>query len=440
MQLRTLPLCFTVFIFLGLAFIGDCPGSEGILESLANHPPATTLYGNPGDKYPDGYLLPAASQDDVTLNVSASEVGCGQSTRISWSSPPGSETELIPIGKVPNSGEQEVLPRQNTTYTIRVKNAEGVFTKSVAIRLNTTVQASFSINPTEVRYRKIADKILTQDSYVLTWTTSNADEVSINGLKVDLNGFQTIPAEPTRDMQPVDETHTFILDAHNMCGGHSTQTAAVHLTGSVEPAPLPNFPKWPKWTERYQLPQGLVVDSRTHALGDCFDRIMSALKNAEIYEWGTYALGDDGFAVVTRMETIDADGRAKPTPERWSIEPVNLVEPFTLTNYLKVLFEANPGYYRVIVLAVTPHAIIADDSQEVADPKAMETLLNKGTTALPLSYRTRPIVAETQCEAFIYEFSRQSISDSPRFMDSSDATPPQHLIGAGLWTNALPRQ
>ena len=85
----------------------------------------------------------------------------------------------------------------------------------------------------------MGDKVITDDSGTLTWTTTNADSVNIDPIgKVDLNGSQAIKADPTKqDMGPVDETHTYTLTATNVCGGSSTQTAAVHVTGSIEPIP-----------------------------------------------------------------------------------------------------------------------------------------------------------------------------------------------------------
>jgi|SRR5579863_2833651 len=379
--------------------------------------------------------------DDVKLVASPSTVGCGQSSRLSWSSPQGSDTEISAIGKVSNQGEQAISPQQTTSYAITVKNPSGVFNKTVTVTVDTEVRAVLTVASSELRYRKLGDKILTQDVTTLQWTTSNADSVSIDPYgKVDLSGGMTIKAEAANNIGPVDESRVYTLHASNMCGGSASQSATVHIVGSVEPVPteIPEFPKWPKWTERYLLPEGLVVDGRTAELGTAFDRIRGALNSAKIPEWSIYSLGKDGFAVVTRMETINENGVAKAEPERWSIASPPSVEPFSLVNYLKVLFVASPGYYRVIVLAVTPHQILAGDSQQVADTETMDSLLRQGASDLPPSYRKTPVSPGTRCDAFIYEFYRATVGDPVTMLESSGVTAPQHLIGAGLWKSSLP--
>ena len=48
------------------------------------------------------------------------------------------------------------------------------------------MEASLTANPTELHYRKIGEKVLTQDSSTLTWHTSNADNITLalDGSKV----------------------------------------------------------------------------------------------------------------------------------------------------------------------------------------------------------------------------------------------------------------
>ena len=116
------------------------------------------------------------------------------------------------------------------------------------VNVNTTVQASLSGNPTELHYRKIGDKLLTQDSATLTWQTSNADNVTLSptpGGKVNASGSETVKPDPADTSQvpegqsarQINETKTYTLNATNVCGGSSTQTAALHITGTVEPIP-----------------------------------------------------------------------------------------------------------------------------------------------------------------------------------------------------------
>jgi hypothetical protein len=49
---------------------------------------------------------------------------------------------------------------------------------------------------------------------------------------------KTVKADPTKtDIGPVDENRNYVLHATNVCGGSLDQTAAVHVTGSIEPIP-----------------------------------------------------------------------------------------------------------------------------------------------------------------------------------------------------------
>ena len=113
------------------------------------------------------------------------------------------------------------------------------------MNVNTTVQASLSANPTELKYRKIGEKVLTQDSSTLTWNTSNASNVTLDGNKVQPSGNQTVKPDPANTQQvpegqparTIDENKTYTLNATNVCGGSGTQTASLHITGTVEPIP-----------------------------------------------------------------------------------------------------------------------------------------------------------------------------------------------------------
>jgi len=111
--------------------------------------------------------------------------------------------------------------------------------------VNTAVQASLTANPTELHYRKIGEKVLTQDSSTLTWSTSNASTVTLDGATVQPSGTETVKPGPTNtDQVPegqsartIDETKSYALKASNVCGGTGNQTATLHITGTVEPIP-----------------------------------------------------------------------------------------------------------------------------------------------------------------------------------------------------------
>ena len=176
----------------------------------------------------------------ATVTNSTANINCGQSTNLEWTTTDAVDVSYDNgIGKVANSGSQAVSPHATTTYTLTAVGPGGTVTGAETVNVNTTVVATLSAAPPELHYRKIGDKVITDDSGTLTWTTSNADSAEITPIgKVDLNGSQTVKADPTKtDIGTVDESKSYTLTATNVCGGSSTQTAAFHVTGSIEPIP-----------------------------------------------------------------------------------------------------------------------------------------------------------------------------------------------------------
>jgi hypothetical protein len=175
-----------------------------------------------------------------------------------------------------------------------------------------------------------------------------------------------------------------------------------------------------------------VIAAEAETLGILFDRIKDAMRRAQIHESSVYAVGNDGFAVVGRMEQIEEDGRAKPGFERWNVEPIPRQRTeFGLSEYLRVLFSAQPGRYRVIVLIVTGRLITAGPQQPT--PSEMTHILKAGVGDLSEQLRVKVLQSSGRCEALVYEFYRPSEDADPRWVDSSHLQPTDHLAGAGLW-------
>ncbi|HUJ29930.1 MAG TPA: OmpA family protein [Candidatus Acidoferrum sp.] len=199
-------------------------------------------------RYKGGWISDRIAVAGVTGSFSAAptDINCGQTSTLTWQSTEAVDATISEVGAVQPSGSQSVSPHQTTTYNFEADGPGGIVKGSGTVNVNTKVDASLAANPAEVHYRKIGDKVITQDSSTLTWQTSNADSVSIDPIgKVDPSGSQSIKAEP-KDTTPVpegqpartiDETTNYTLNATNVCGGSATQTAALHVVGSVEPIP-----------------------------------------------------------------------------------------------------------------------------------------------------------------------------------------------------------
>ncbi len=203
------------------------------------------------------------------------------------------------------------------------------------------------------------------------------------------------------------------------------------------PLAMPQFP-WPppSATAVLPLPDSLVAVPGRDSLGAVFDNLRVALTRVDVGWWSVYAIGPNGFAVVTRMEAIEADGRPKPGAERWSGLSAQETPRFSgIGDYLKALFSARPGFYRVIVFAVTdrPSGQTADGHGLRA--REAEVLVAGGSDQLPAAMRRVPLGADGRCIALIYEFERPSESDTARFVPNAAIGALQHLTLAGLWTD-----
>lgn len=198
------------------------------------------------------------------------------------------------------------------------------------------------------------------------------------------------------------------------------------------PTAMPQFP-WPPpdATQREQLPPGLVTSGVGEPLGLAFDRIRRALDRGGVNGWSVYAIKDDGFAVVTRLEAIEADGTPKPGPQRWSGLDETRPAPTTVLDYINALFVARPGHYRIIVLAVTARPSFGGTGPLSADSAAK--LVTHGADMLPEWLRRRTLATDGRCIALIYEFRRRSEGDNVKALTTSPVPVPRHLVLAGLW-------
>jgi outer membrane protein OmpA-like peptidoglycan-associated protein len=181
----------------------------------------------------------AVAKPAAELSVSTAQINCGGSSQLKWTSSDAPHVEITPVGSVAASGEQAVQPKQTTSYQLTAVGPGGTATSGATVNVNTAVQANLALSPAEVQYKRVGDKIVQQGSAELNWTAANASTVSIDPLgTVNPNGSQTLQIAPRKSGPgPVDETVTYTLNATNACGGTTTQTAALHIRGSIEPQP-----------------------------------------------------------------------------------------------------------------------------------------------------------------------------------------------------------
>ena len=143
------------------------------------------------------------------------------------------------MSPVPATGEREVSPKKTTEYELTSAGPGGVVKTSATVDVNPVVISQLDASTSEAHYRRIGDKVITEESTTLNWSASNANAVSLDPFgSVDPSGTRSVQLVPAQDTNgPVDQTVTYTLAATNACGGSETKTVAVHITGSIEAIP-----------------------------------------------------------------------------------------------------------------------------------------------------------------------------------------------------------
>jgi hypothetical protein len=178
----------------------------------------------------------------ASMLLDKKQINCGEPVRLSWTSKEAANVDILANGllleKLPLNGERLLQPKRTTTYELRATGPGGVVTSTSIVDVNPEVRASLMAVPAEVTYRKVGDNVVTQGTSTLQWTAENADTVRIEPIG-PVSGTQgTTPLTPLPTQTGpglVDEVKTYTITATNACGGYSTSTASVHLTGAVEP-------------------------------------------------------------------------------------------------------------------------------------------------------------------------------------------------------------
>jgi outer membrane protein OmpA-like peptidoglycan-associated protein len=185
----------------------------------------------------------AVVKPTAELSAATAQISCGASSQLKWTSTDAPHVEIAPVGPVASSGEQSVQPTQTTNYQLTAVGPGGTVTSAATVNVNNTVQAKLGLSPDVIHYKRVGDNVVQDDSTVLNWNAANASNVSIDPLgNVNADGNKTLQITPRKtDFGPVDEKVTYTLSASNACGGTTTQTATLHIVGSIEPTPPPEL-------------------------------------------------------------------------------------------------------------------------------------------------------------------------------------------------------
>ena len=175
----------------------------------------------------------------ANLTAQSGQLNCGQSAQLDWKSADAVAVSISNVGDVAATGDRSVTPTKTTTYELVAKGPGGVATKTATVDVNAQPVASLAVSQQEAHYHKIGDKVVQDDPVTLNWSASNANQVTITPLGTEgLTGSQEVKPQPAQTSTgPVNEMVKYQIAASNPCGGTTTQTAEVHLVGSIDPAP-----------------------------------------------------------------------------------------------------------------------------------------------------------------------------------------------------------
>lgn len=215
-------------------------------------------------------------------------------------------------------------------------------------------------------------------------------------------------------------------------------------TSEEEPPPVeeeayPQFP-WPppKASGMAEIPRAFFssANDSTLRIADVNRQIMQALEACGYYEHSYFAVPGEGFALVTRIEQINADGTPKPDPDRWSVA-VSAMQHFSLTEYLRALFTANTGFFRVIVFVATSTPF-TQDTTTVSRETAM-SWLTSGMNRLPTEIGEVLFDQRFACHALVYEFEHPRVEETALLKIPGRIPGKVHLRQAKIW-NSLERE
>jgi hypothetical protein len=204
---------------------------------------------------------------------------------------------------------------------------------------------------------------------------------------------------------------------------------------AVAPGPLPSpanlmpeFPWPPPRASAWDvIPNEMIVGTSQAAptFAVVRDRLTRALDSAGYFQRSFFSV-PNGFAVVTQLERVGADG-APAGERRWLVDSASV---FSLEGYLKKLLFAEPGRYRLVVLLVTDVSFsTSGDYITASDAREMVT---RGVNDLPQQKSEEVYSVNHRCTALIYEF-RKGRSAEPELVLPSPDPGRVHLVKARMW-------
>ncbi|GAA4355530.1 hypothetical protein GCM10023165_47750 [Variovorax defluvii] len=210
----------------------------------------------------------------------------------------------------------------------------------------------------------------------------------------------------------------------------SLRPPAMICTSGGGYATLPAFP-WPP-PEGYRPPEPLKLEwfgPPGTTAGAWFQRVREALHALSAdYETGLFSGPPGGFALVARLERIEADGKPFPGRARWTTEGR---PKLNLSELLGDLFLEQPGRFRIVVFVVT------DQPNFQPAPGAKLPNVREGAATMPPELAAMPMDGKSVL-ALVYSFERRPGEPMRAWVEGSPSTL-QHLVASGIWKRLNPQ-
>lgn len=193
---------------------------------------------------------------------------------------------------------------------------------------------------------------------------------------------------------------------------------------------MPEFP-WPvpKPSTRIDIFESFLPATATVQLKDVANKIERAFDAVGYVERSYYRV-PKGFALASRLEQIYPDGSPVEGNARWSVR-IPPPMKFSLPDYLKALFAAPQGRYRIIVFVVTSEPVWPGPNPPTREEA--EPWVASGLNKLPAVIGNLPYTPDYKTSALVYEFERGPGDEEPVLRFPTDIPGRVHLEKSGLW-------